>query len=57
MSNENRDESDRFRQADKENHRWYDCNLCEEEHLVSDDDGALVCPNVPDNKPSTILFV
>lgn len=57
MSTESREESDNFRQADKENHHWYDCDLCEEDHLVDDDADAFKCPNVPEYKPNAILFV
>lgn len=56
MTTESRERADAFRQAEKENHHWYDCSLCPEEHLVDDDAGAFRCPNVPDHKPNAILF-
>ena len=56
MTTESRERADSFRNAEKDNYHWYDCQLCSEEHLVNDDVSAFMCPNVPDHKPSGILF-
>lgn len=57
MSTESREQADSFRPADEKNKHYYDCSLCHEEHLVDDDADAFKCPNVPEHKPDTVLFV
>jgi len=56
MTTKSRERADSFRPAEKENHHWYDCGLCDEDHLVDDDAGAFFCPNVPDGRPNGIVF-
>ena len=55
MTTESRERAEAFRPAEKENHHWYDCHLCNETHLVDDDADAFKCPNVVEG-PSSILF-
>ena len=56
MTTESRERAEGFRQAEKKNHHWYNCQLCPKEHLVDDDADVFRCPNVPEHKPDVILF-
>jgi hypothetical protein len=57
MTTESREEASGFQDAEKENHHWYDCPLCDEEHLVDDDADTFKCPNVPDGEANYVLFI
>jgi hypothetical protein len=57
MTTESRERADGFYQCELENKHVYDCQLCENYHIVDDDTDAFICPIAElKGEPPAIMF-